>query len=173
MPGFIMPHEKILEAVLFAAGSPVSVSRLAEVLIMDTPAVRGLLGHMAERFINEESGIILLETDDSYQLCTNPKYYEYAKRLLPGQPKRVLTQTLLETLAIIVYKQPVTKSVIEDIRGVNADHAVNKLLEYGLIEENGRLEAPGKPILFKTSKEFLQYFGLKSVNEFVKLSMEK
>ena len=160
-------HEKILEAILFAAGEAVAVGRLAEILGIDIPAVRGLLSRMAEHYISEESGIQLMEIEDSFQLCTNPKYHSYAKGILAEPPKRALTQPLLETLSIIAYKQPVTKSVIEEIRGVTADHAVNKLLEYGLVTEKGRLEGPGKPILFGTTTEFLRYFGLQTVEEFL------
>ncbi|MCL2421078.1 MAG: SMC-Scp complex subunit ScpB [Defluviitaleaceae bacterium] len=168
MPNLQLKQEKILEAVLFAVGDPIPAARLAEAVGCDIPAVRGLLNHMMERYDNEDAGIQLMEIKDAYQLCTNPKYHEYAKRLLPEAPKRTLTQPLLETLSIIAYKQPVTKSMIEEVRGVNADHAVNKLLEYGLVEERGRLDAPGKPILFGTSEDFLRYFGLKTVDDFLK-----
>lgn len=162
--------EKILEAMLFATGEGVEVARLAEALGIEIPAVRGLLAEMAERREKEGSGILLLEVGDSYQLCTNPKYYEHAIRLLPGSPRRTLTQPLLETLSIIAYKQPVTKAVIEEIRGVSAEHAVSRLMEYGLVDECGRLDAPGRPILFCTSEDFLRYFGLKSVEEFLLLT---
>ena len=171
MPSLIHKQEKILEAALFAAGDAVPVARLAEVLGLDIPAVRGLLNHMSERYAEEEAGIQLMEINDTFLLCTNPKYHDYARRLLPEPSKRGLTMPLLETLAVIAYKQPVTKAVIEGIRGVNADHAVNKLMEYGLITETGRLDAPGKPILFATSEGFLRYFGLKTVEEFLQKSM--
>lgn len=167
MPGLQLEQQKILEAVLFAAGNAVPVSHLAKALECDIPAVRGLLTHMSERYESEESGIQLLEIKDSFQLCTNPKYYVYAKKLLPESPKPSLTQPLLETLSIIAYKQPVTRVLIEEIRGVSAVHSVNKLLEYGLVEEQGRLNAPGKPILFGTSEEFLRYFGIRTVEEFL------
>lgn len=165
--------EKILEAVLFAAGEPVTLPRLASALEIDIPAVRGLLERMAKRYIKEETGIILLEIGEAFQLCTNPIYHEYARRLLPEAPKRALTQPLLETLSIIAYKQPVTKALIEEIRGVNADHAVNRLMEYGLIEERGRLDAPGKPILFGTSDDFLRHYGLRSVEEFLQKRLSR
>jgi len=172
MPNLQLKQEKILEAVLFAVGDPIPAARLAEAIGCDIPAARGLLTHMAERYANEDAGIQLIEIKDAYQLCTNPKYHEYAKRLLPESPRRTLTQTLLETLSIIAYKQPVTRGVIEEIRGVSADHAVNKLMEYGLVEELGRLDVPGKPILFGTSEDFLRYFGLKTVDEFLQRNSE-
>jgi segregation and condensation protein B len=92
-------------------------------------------------------------------MCTNPDYYAYVQELLKNPQRKILTQALIETLAIIAYKQPVTKAQIEEIRGVNADHAVNKLMEYRLVVEKGRLDAPYRPILFGTSDEFLKYFG--------------
>ena len=173
MPSLQLEQEKILEAVLFAAGDAVPTAFLAEAIGCDIPAVRGLLSHMGERYSNEEAGIQLMEIEDTFQLCTNPKYHDYAKRLLPESPRRTLTQPLLETLSIIAYKQPVTRGVIEEIRGVNADHAVNKLMEYGLVEEQGRLDAPGKPILFGTSEDFLRYFGLRTVEEFLKYGKQE
>ena len=162
-----LEEEKILEAVLFAAGDAVPIAALALSLGYDIPATRSMLQRMSETYTEEEAGIQLMEIDDMYQLCTNPKYHEYAQHLLPEPSRRSLTQPLLETLSIIAYKQPVTKSVIEGIRGVSAEHAVNKLMEYGLVSEKGRLDAPGKPILLGTSPDFLRYFGLKTVNDFL------
>jgi len=157
--------EKTLEAMLFASPDSVPLTSLAEALGCDIPLTRNLLARMAEAYAKDQSGIQLQEIDDTYRLCTNPIYYAAIERLLKLKPRRALTQTLLETLAIIAYKQPVTKAIIEDIRGVNADHAVNKLMEYGLITEKGRLDAPGRPILFGTSDEFLLHYGLKNVQE--------
>ena len=165
MPVHSSDREKMLEAMLFASPESVPLASLAEALGCDIPLTRNLLTRMAEAYANNQSGIQLQEINDSYRLCTNPIYYAGIERLLKLKPRRALSQTLLETLAIIAYKQPVTKSIIEDIRGVNADHAVNKLMEYGLITEKGRLDAPGRPILFGTSDEFLLYYGLKSVQE--------
>lgn len=168
MPGLTTEREKMLEAMLFASGESVPVAKLAEALGCDIPLARNLLARMAETYSNENAGIQLREIDDSFCLCTNPAYYPTITRLLKTKPRRPLSQTLLETLAIIAFKQPVTKAVIEDIRGVNSDHGVNKLLEYGLVEEKGRMDAPGRPILFGTSEEFLLFYGLKSVEELLK-----
>lgn len=165
MPGLRLKQEKILEALLFASGESVPAARLADALGCDIPATRNLLAHMADIYAEEQSGLQLIEVDDAFQLCTNPIYYEQVRRLLQKPLRKPLTQPLLETLSIIAYKQPVTKNVIEEIRGVNADHAVNKLMEYGLIIEKGRLDAPGKPILFGTSEEFLRYYGLRNLDE--------
>jgi len=158
-------REKMLEAMLFASPESVPLASLAEALGSDIPQTHSLLTRMAEAYAQDQSGIQLQEIDNTYRLCTNPIYYTAIERLLRLKPRRALSQTLLETLAIIAYKQPVTKSIIEDIRGVNADHAVNKLMEYGLITEKGRLEAPGRPIMFGTSDEFLLHYGLKSIEE--------
>jgi segregation and condensation protein B len=160
-----MKQEKILEALLFAVGESVPIARLAEAIGCDIPLTRNLLIRMGEAYERNASGILLMETEDSYQLCTNPEYYDYVQRLVQLPMRKPLTQTVLETLSIIAYKQPVTKAVIEEIRGVNVDYAVNKLLAYGLVIEKGRLDAPGKPILLATSDEFLRFYGLKSVKE--------
>ena len=165
MPIHSTEREKTLEAMLFANPGSVPLASLAEALGCDIPLTRNLLTRMAEAYAKDQSGIQLQEIDDTYRLCTNPIYYPAIERLLKLKPRRALTQTLLETLAVIAYKQPVTKTIIEDIRGVNADHAVNKLMEYGLITEKGRLDAPGRPILFGTSDEFLLHYGLKSIQE--------
>lgn len=158
-------HEKMLEAMLFASGGDVSLSKLAQALGRDIPVTRNMLNHMSEIYAKNESGIQLQEIDESYRLCTNPMYYPAIQRLLQLKPPKALSQTLLETLAIVAFKQPVTKTVIEEIRGVNADHAVNKLMEYGLITEKGRLEAPGRPILFGTSEDFLMHYDLRNIDE--------
>ena len=165
MPTHSTDRENMLEAMLFASPGSVPLASLAEALGCDIPLTRNLLARMSEAYAQDQSGIQLQEIDDTYRLCTNPIYYPAIERLLKLKPRRALSQTLLETLAIIAFKQPVTKAVIEDIRGVNADHAVNKLMEYGLITEQGRLDAPGRPILFGTSDEFLLHYGLRNVQE--------
>jgi segregation and condensation protein B len=157
--------EKMLEAMLFASPESVPLPKLAEALGCDIPVTRGLLAHMGEIYAKEQSGIQLHEAEDAFRLCTNPVYYPCVQRLLQLRPRRPLSQALLETLAVIAFKQPVTKGVVEEIRGVNSDHSVNKLAEYGLVEEKGRLDAPGRPILFGTSEEFLLHYGLKSIEE--------
>jgi len=158
-------RESILEAMLFASPDSVPLVKLAEALGCDVPMTRELLLRMEGIYKNEASGIQLIAVNDAYRLCTNPIYAQHVQKLLSIKPRRPLSTTLLETLSIIAFKQPVTRNVIEEIRGVNSDHAVNKLLEYNLIEESGRLDAPGRPILFATSEDFLMYYGLKNVKE--------
>jgi len=167
-PERLSEKEKMLEAMLFASPESVPLAKLAEALGTDQPATRQLLAHLGEVYARDKSGIQLAEADDHYRLCTNPLYYPCVQRLLQLRPRRPLSQALLETLAVIAFKQPVTKGVIEEIRGINSDHSVNRLVEYGLAEERGRLDAPGRPILFGTSEDFLLHYGLKSVEELLK-----
>ena len=128
---------------------------------------------MMDKYEAQDRGIRIIELDNAYQLCTKKEMYEYLIRVAK-QPKRyVLTDVLLETLSIVAYKQPVTKLEIEKIRGVKSDHAVNKLVEYGLVEETGRLDAPGRPLLFGTTEEFLRRFSVHSLDELPVLDQEQ
>lgn len=162
--------EAVLEAVLFTMGESVEISRLAAVLEMDTKEVKQILEDMQKRYEEEERGIFLLRLEDSVQLSTKAEMYEYLIKIAKTPRKMVLTDTVLETLSIIAYKQPVTRLEIERIRGVSCDHAVNKLLEYDLITELGRLDAPGRPLLFGTTEQFLRCFGVRSLDELPELS---
>ena len=157
--------ESILEAILFTMGEAVEVGRLAGVLEMKEKNVRKLLSHMQERYLQEDRGIALTWLEDSVQLCTKAEMYEYLIKIAKTPRKMTLTETVLETLSIIAYKQPVTRVEIERIRGVSCDHAINKLLEYDLICELGRLDAPGRPLLFGTTEQFLRCFGVTSIDD--------
>ncbi len=157
--------ESILEAILFTMGEAVEVSRLAEVLEMKEKEVRKLLNHMQDRYQQENRGIALTWLEDSVQLCTKAEMYEYLIKIAKTPRKMTLTETVLETLSIVAYKQPVTRVEIERIRGVSCDHAINKLLEYDLICELGRLDAPGRPLLFGTTEQFLRCFGVTSIDD--------
>ena len=167
MPGLTNEREKIIEAMLFASGESLHVSKIAEALECDIPLARILLENMADTYANENAGIQIRETDDCFRLCTNPNYYPAIQKLLHTKPRREVSQAMLEILAIVAFKQPVTRSVIENIRGINCDRGVNKLLEMGLICEKGRLDAPGRPILFGTSEEFLLFYGLRNVDDLI------
>lgn len=168
MPGLFTDREKILEALLFASPESIPLEKLAECLTIDIPLARGLLERMAQSYKQENAGIQLQEVDGRYRLCTNPKYYPVVRELLQRKTRAAISQATLETLSIIAFKQPITKGAIEEIRGINSDNSVNRLVEYGLVEEKGRLEnAPRKPILFGTSEEFLLYYGITSVEEFM------
>ncbi len=157
--------ESIIEAILFTMGEAVEISKLAEVLEMEGKAVRGVLQALQERYQADDRGIMLTWLEDSVQLCTKPQMYEYLIKIAKAPRKMTLTETVLETLSIIAYKQPVTRVEIERIRGVSCDHAINKLLEYDLICELGRLDAPGRPLLFGTTEQFLRCFGVSSIED--------
>lgn len=164
--------EAVIEAVLFTMGTSVETDKLALAIEQDADTTRRLIRNMMDKYNSEDRGIKIIELEDSFQLCTKAEYYENIIRVV-SQPKRhVLSEAAMETLSIIAYKQPVTKLEIERIRGVKSDYAVNKLLEYNLIKELGRLDAPGRPILFGTTEDFLRSFGLSSVEELPNLSPE-
>ena len=146
------------------------IERLASVLEQDKKYTRELLEEMKAEYDEKECGITLMELEDSFQMCTKAEMYEYLIKIAKTPRKYVLTDTLLETLSIVAYKQPVTRAEIEKIRGVSCDHAVNRLVEFGLIAEVGRMDAPGRPLLFGTTEEFLRSFGVKSLEELPELS---
>jgi segregation and condensation protein B len=151
--------ENIIEAILFASGDAVSTKAIASALDTNANTVECVVNNLSDKYLSEKRGIVIVRIGDGYQMCTNTEYYDYIKKLYQSPVKPKLSTTLLETLAIIAYKQPITKPAIEEIRGVSAEHSVNKLVEYNLVEEKGRSDAPGKPILFGTTDEFLRYFG--------------
>ena len=146
------------------------ISRLAEVIEEDVKTTKSILKDMAARYEEENRGIGLTQFDNSVQLCTKSDMYEYLIKIAKTPRKMTLTDTVLETLSIIAYKQPITRAEIERVRGVSCDHAVNRLVEFGLIAEVGRMDAPGKPLLFGTTEEFLRSFGVKSLEELPELS---
>lgn len=154
----------VIEAVLFTMGKSVPVSSLAQILDITENETWKIIHRLQRDYKENSRGIMLLELEDSVQMCTAAEYYPYLIKLVSQPKKQVLTESVLETLSIIAYKQPVTRSEIEKIRGVGSDHAVGRLLEYGLIEEKGRLDAPGRPILFGTTEEFLRTFGISSIS---------
>ena len=126
-----------------------------------------------DKYEENDRGIKIIELDGAFQMCTKKEHYETILKITHIPKKHVLTDVLLETLSIVAYKQPTTKAQIEAIRGVNSDHAVNKLVEYNLICELGRLDAPGRPILFGTTEDFLRHFGLQSLNDLPDTNTEK
>lgn len=162
--------ESIIEGILFTMGDSVTPDKIAAALSIDKDDVIKHTESLMSKYEKDNRGIRILKLEDSYQMCTAPNIYEYLIKIAK-QPKRyVLTEVLLETLAIIAYKQPVTKSEIDKIRGVSCGHAVNKLVEYNLVEEVGRLDAAGRPMLFGTTEEFLRSFNVSSLEELPKLS---
>lgn len=157
--------EAAIEAILFAMGESVELSKIAKAVEHDTETTKKIISNMILQYEQEDRGIRIVELENSYQLCTKKEYYDYLVRLALQPKKASLTEVMLETLSIIAYKQPVTKIEIEKIRGVKCDHAVNKLIEYNLVQEVGRLDAPGRPILLGTTEEFLRNFGVHSTEE--------
>ncbi len=162
-----------VEAILFTMGEAVEIRRIAEAVGHDEDTVRNCIRALSDRYKDESFGIQIIELDGSFQMCTKPEMYESIIKLTNVPKKHILTDVLLETLSIVAYKQPITKADIESIRGVNSDHSINKLLEYGLIEEVGRKNAPGRPCLFGTSEEFLRHFGISSIDELPVITPEK
>lgn len=161
----IQKLEAIIEAILFTMGESVELSKIAAAIEHDEETTKKIIHNMMDRYEAEDRGIKILELEDSFQMCTKTEMYEYLIRIAKQPKKHVLTDVLLETLSIIAYKQPITKLEIEKIRGVKCDHAVNKLVEYNLICELGRLDAPGRPLLFGTTEDFLRCFGVQSIQE--------
>lgn len=157
--------EAAIEAILFTMGESVEAEKIAVAIEHDVDTTVKIIHNMMDKYENEDRGIKIIELEGSFQLCTKEEYYENLIRIC-SQPRRyTLTDAALETLSIIAYKQPVTKIEIEKIRGVNSDRSVNKLVELELVKEVGRLDAPGRPMLFGTTEEFLRSFGVSSIDE--------
>lgn len=154
--------EAVVEAVLFTMGKSVELRQLAIATGQSEEETRQAVERLKVRYDKEERGMEIIELEDSYQMCTRTGFYENLIRVAASPKKQVLSEVVLETLSIIAYKQPVTKMEIEKIRGVKSDHAVNRLVEYNLVQEVGRLDAPGHPALFATTEEFLRRFGIGS-----------
>lgn len=160
-----MNYEAIVEAILFTMGESVPLEKIATALELNQKETKTIVENLMKKYQEEKRGIQIMELDGAYQMCTNTEMYEYLIKVAKQPKRHVLTDVLLETLSIIAYKQPITKIEIEKIRGVSCDHAVNKLLEYNLVCELGRLDAPGRPLLFGTTEEFLRSFGVQSIEE--------
>lgn len=158
-------NEAIIEAVLFTMGESVPLEKLADVLEITPEETKNIIRQMAAGYEKENRGIQIIELDGAFQMCTKKEMYEPLIKIARQPKKQALTDVLLETLSIIAYKQPVTRMEIEKIRGVSSGHAVNKLVEYNLVCEVGRLDVPGRPLLFGTTEEFLRSFGVNSIEE--------
>ena len=165
--------EGVIEAILFTMGESVELNKIAAAIEHDEETTRKIIHRMMDKYDAEDRGVRIIELEDAFQMCTKTQMYEYLIRVAKQPKKYVLTDVLLETLSIIAYKQPVTKLEIEKIRGVKSDHAVNKLVEYNLVCERGGMDAPGKPILFGTTEEFLRRFSIQSVEDLPSLNPEQ
>ncbi|AOY78404.1 SMC-Scp complex subunit ScpB [Clostridium formicaceticum] len=160
----------IIEAVLFAWSEPISIKELSRVLSIEGKEIKKILEEMIDAFNFHKRGIQIIKMNDYYQLATRQEYYPYIRKLLEPKENKGLTQAALETLAIIAYKQPITKAEIEGIRGVKCDKALSTLQEKSLIEEQGRLEKIGRPIVYGTTMQFLKTFGLKAIDDLPDIS---
>lgn len=161
--------EAVVESLLFISGEAVPLTAIAQTIEMDKATAKAIIHTLADKYENESRGIRIVEINGAYQMCTAAECFEYIRNMYKSPNRQGLTQALLETLAIIAYKQPITRAQIEEIRGVSAEHAVSKLVEKKLVCEVGRMDSPGKPIMFGTTNEFLRYFGFKNIAELPEL----
>ena len=159
--------EGAIEAILFAAGYPVKYAKLAEVLGLDIHNVKTVIDHMAKEYNGENSrrGLLLLAFDETCQLCTKEQYAPYIREALGIRRGGNLSASSMEVLAVVAYNQPVTRSFVDQVRGVDSSYAFNSLIDKALIEACGRLDAPGRPMLYITTEKFLRVFGLNSLSE--------
>lgn len=165
--------KSIIEAILFAAGRQVNIKELMMALELPKEDLENIIFSMQEDYKNQNRGIEIIKVEDSYQLCTKKELYEYIYPILDKRSKPNLSNASLETLAIIAYNPKITRAEIESIRGVSADACIYKLLEYGLIQESGKADLPGKPMTYVTSSEFLKMFGYASLNDLPELPRYK
>lgn len=157
--------ECALEAILFSLGEAVEIEKLAEALEVREDEVSEAVKTLSKKYEKEARGIKIIEIENSVQMCSNPEYFEGIKRVTQIKKQSGLSSAALETLSIIAYNQPVTKATIDFIRGVDCTYSVARLVERGFIDELGRAETPGRPILYGTTMEFLRCFGLKSLDD--------
>lgn len=154
-----------LEAMLFAAGDPVEVSKLADVLEIDFELCENMLGTLCARYDERESGLMLVRLDNKYQLCTRETYSEQVRKLMEIKKNAPLSNAAFEVLAVIAYNKTVTRSFIEQVRGVDCSGPISSLVQKGLIEEKGRLDLPGRPLIYGTTDRFLRCFSLNSLDD--------
>lgn len=155
----------IIEAILFSAGRPVETKEFMSALEISFEAVQDVMEDMRNEYKMQKRGLELVKTDDSYQLCTKKEYYEYIYPVFDKRSKPNLSQAALEVLSIIAYNPKITRAEIEAIRGVNSDGTIYKLLEYNLIAESGKSDAPGRPMTFSTTTHFLKMFGMSNLSD--------
>ena len=161
--------ESALEGVLFAAGEPVAVERLCLGLEVDRPTLDAVAQQLMDKYSYDRRGLRLVKLDASYQLCSAPEFAPYIRKTLESRKPARLSQPALEVLAVIAYYQPVTRAYVDQVRGVDSSYTMGLLLERELIEEAGRLAVPGRPMQFRTTKNFLRSFGLSSLEELPEL----
>ncbi len=165
----IVEIERAVEAILFATGDPVELSRIAEILDVDEISLEKIITNLRDYYDFEQRGVRIVKLDNSYQMCSAPQHAEYIRKALETKKAPRLSPPLLEVLSVIAYRQPVTRAYVEQVRGVDCSYSITSLTEKGLIKESGRLDVPGKPILYRTTKDFLRVFGLESLNDLPEL----
>lgn len=161
-----------VEGILFAAGESVKTAKIAVVTETTVEEVERAVEELREEYNRDRRGFAIIEISEGYQICSRPDYYKYIREILGEQRNQPLSNAAMEALAIIAYKQPVTRGMIEKVRGVNSDGCVSRLYERGLIDEAGRLDAPGRPVLYKTTDTFLRCFGLKTPRDLPPINFE-
>ncbi len=157
--------ESIIESLIFSYGDALSLDKICEILELDKKTAINIIKNMMDNYNKSDRGIIIREINGKYQMCSKPDNFEYVSKIYQIRQKQALSQAAYEVLSIVAYNQPLTKAKIEQIRGVNSDSAVTRLLERNLIREAGKLDAPGKPRLYETTDEFLKCFGFKSIRD--------
>ncbi|KLU77030.1 SMC-Scp complex subunit ScpB [Clostridium botulinum] len=163
-------HYSIIESLLFASGNPLDIKEIAHIIECTTEYTYNLLEKMKQNYSENSRGISLINMNEEYSLVTKPENSSYLQKLLKTNNRQALSRAALETLAIIVYKQPITRIEIDEIRGVKSDKAIQTLMEKEIIKEAGRKKVPGRPIMYATTGEFLKYFGLEDLNQMPTLS---
>lgn len=164
--------KEIIKALLFAWGDPLDIKTISDICELDIEEIESAMEDLRSEMDSSKDGLKIIRMNSSYQLISRDIYFDYVKKLLSEKPKNNLSNASIETLSIIAYKQPVTKMQIEKIRSVKSDGPVNTLLDRGLIEEVGRLDTPGKPILYGTSDIFLRSFGIEDLSELPDINMD-
>ncbi|MBS4536235.1 SMC-Scp complex subunit ScpB [Clostridium sp. D2Q-14] len=159
----------IIEGILYIWGESLSIDSMAEILELSKDEVKNIIEDMKNEFNYNRRGLQIIQIKDAYQLSTRVEHYDYIKKLITPKNNKGLSNAALETLSIISYKQPITRVEIESIRGVKCDKSINTLIEKGLVEEKGRLDRTGKPIIYGTTNNFLKHFGLRDINDLPKL----
>ncbi len=163
-----MEHDELLgaaEAILFASGTPVETDRIARALELDTDTANGLIDELIQLYSSPTRGVRIIRVNKSVQMCTNESYGKYVRLVMDMKKNTPLSQAALEVLAVVAYNQPVTKAFVEQVRGVDCSGVIGSLCQKGLVEEKGRLELPGRPLLYGTTEHFLRCFSLESTDD--------
>lgn len=157
--------EAVVEGLLFVSGDVLSFDKIVKIIGIDRKTLRNIISNMIIKFQNSSRGVLIREIGNGYQMCTRPEYVKYINKLFQPRQRLTLSEAAYETLSIVAYKQPVTRAKIENIRGVNSGSSINRLVEHNLIKEAGRLDVPGRPIVYRTTDEFLRCFGFRSLKD--------